>query len=201
MPTILASRKTDMAGPTPFKSDLIRIARQENQTLGSLHRGDPELEKRIEAYCRDVDVSATSSVRAHYSAVFISWCMRAAGASKEEFPATAAHWEYAGLALRNVENGEGLFRARTIESYAPKPGDVIHVNRTDGKVSYDQIGDGHYRAESGIVVEVGDEKVLMVMGNQEPLGNVGIEKASLDGSGLLVQRAKDPFICVIEVLK
>jgi hypothetical protein len=190
-----------MASPTSLKDELVRIAREESQSFGSYQRGDPELEERIEFYCNEVGIPATACVKAHYSAVFISWCMRAAGASREEFPETAAHWEYAALALKNAENGEGLFWARRIEHYAPKPGDIVHVNRADGKVTYDQIGNGHYRAESGFVIEVGVKEALIVMGNQEPRGNVGTEKLALTTSGLLVQRTKDPFICVIEVLK
>lgn len=192
-----------MAGPTPFKAELAKVARRENESLGALRRGDQALEERILFYCHEVGISATPDVKAHYSAVFISWCMRAAGASKMDFPATSGHWEYARRALRNAEHEQGPFRARQLESYAPKPGDVIHVNRDDGKVNYDQVRNGacSYKAESGIVVDIQPGEALIVMGNQEPAGTVGTEKLALAVSGLLVRRTSNPFICVIEVLK
>jgi hypothetical protein len=192
-----------MADSTPFKAELARIARQENEALGALCRGDQELEQRIEFYCSTVAISATLCVKAHYSAVFISWCMRSAGASESEFPAAAGHWQYARRALQNAKQGQGLFRARVIESYAPQLGDVIHVNRDDGKVDYDRLRNGPYpyAAESGIVVGTREGEALIVMGNQPPGGTVGSEKLALDRSGLLVQRTTDPIICVIEVLK
>jgi hypothetical protein len=190
-----------MTGLTSFKAELVRVAWHEHETLGALWRGDQALEERILFYCHEVGISAIPDVKAHYSAVFISWCMRAAGASKTDFPPTAGHWVYASQALRNAEHEKGLFRARRVESYAPKVGDVIHVNRDDGKVDYDRVGHGQYNSESGIVVDIRPGEALIVMGNQEPAGTVGTEKLALADSGLLVQRTSNPFICVIEVLK
>jgi hypothetical protein len=105
-----------MAELTPFKVELAKIARQESESFASLRRGDRELENRIERYCSDVGVSATTLVRSHYSAVFISWCMRTAGASEAQFPAQISHSEYAKRAFSGAENREGLFQARRVES-------------------------------------------------------------------------------------
>jgi hypothetical protein len=190
-----------MAGPTPFKTELVTVARKENEFFGALRRGDQQLEERIEFYRRSVGITATDSVKSHYSAVFVSWCMRTAGASATEFPAAAAHWQYAELAKRNTDYGEGLFWARRIECYAPQPGDIVHVNRDNGEVDYGRISGGPYVAESGIVVGLGQGEALIVMGNQTPLGNIGAEKLDLYPPGLLIQRARNPFICVIEVRK
>ncbi|SRR6266849_2590031 len=188
-------------GPTTFKAELLRIARAENESLGALRRGDQQLEDRIEFYRRSVRIRATPDVKAHYSAVFISWCMCAAGASATEFPAVAGHWQYAAFAARNVEAGTGLFWARRIEDYAPQPGDLVHFNRDGGTVDYDGICAGSYKGESGIVVARDGGEALIVVGNQEPPGNVGTERLALDESGLLIQRDSNPFICVIEVRK
>jgi hypothetical protein len=192
-----------MADPTPFKAELVKIARGEHESLGGLQRGDQRLEKQIKLYCDEVGLAMTDSIKAHYSAVFISWCIHKAHASEKEFPAVAAHWQYARRAVLAAAAANGMFRGRRIESYAPQLGDLIHVNRNGGQIDYDIVRNGSspYRAESGIVIEVGAKEALIVMGNQEPLGNVGTEKLALDESGFLVQRAKDPFICVIEVLK
>jgi hypothetical protein len=190
-----------MAGPTPFKTELVRRARSESESLPGLCRGDKELEDRIEFYGRSIGVVNVASFRQHYSAVFISWCMRKAGTTEVEFPWRLSHSEYAQFALQNAEHGEGIVRARRIEIYPPQPGDIVHVNRDDGKVNFDRIGAGEYHSESGIVIEIAAGKALIVMGNQEPCGNVGAEELLLTDAGLLAQRARNPFIAVIEVLK
>jgi hypothetical protein len=128
--------------------------------------------------------------------------MRKAGASKEEFAATVAHWEYATRAIRNPSSG--ILRARTIDSYAPQVGDIVHVNRDGGTVDYKRAaGPSRYLSESGIVVDVreGDREVVVVMGNQEPRGTVGTETLASAESGLLLQRALNPIICVLEAVK
>ena len=184
-----------------FKAELVKIALREYESLGALGRGDEQLEDRIEFYRRSVGIPATPDVKAHYSAVFISWCMCAAGASATEFPAVAGHWQYAAFAVRNVEAGAGVFWARRIEDYAPQPGDLVHFNRDGGTVDYDGICAGSYKGESGIMVARDGGETLVVVGNQEPLGNVGTERLGLNKSGLLTQRDNNPFICVIEVRK
>ena len=110
--------------------------------------------------------------------------MRTAGASEAQFPAQISHSEYAKRAFSGAENCEGLFQARRVESYAPQPGDVIHLNRDGGKVDYDRIRAGGYNSESGIVVDILPNKAVIVMGNQEPRGNVGTEALTLADSGL-----------------
>ncbi|MDB5578948.1 MAG: hypothetical protein JWR80_4124 [Bradyrhizobium sp.] len=190
-----------MADSTPFKTELVRLARQENEALPGRCRGDQELEDRIECYGRSIGIVDITTFQQHYSGVFISWCMRTAGASDAEFPSQLSHSKYAKFALRNAETEQGVIRARRIESYAPQPGDIIHVNRNDGDVKFDHIKLGGYLSESGIAVDVVPGKALIVMGNQEPCGNVGTEELALVDSGLLIQRDRNPIIAVIEVLK
>ena len=188
-----------MAAASPFKIELASIAKGK---YGSLNRGDPVLCERIEKYCRDVRVAMTAPVEQfHYSTVFISWCMRNAGASEQEFLATAAHCDYAKRAIGKAPGG--ILRARTIDSYAPHVGDIVHVNREGGTIDYKRAeGPSRYPAESGIVIEVreGNLEVVIVMGNQEPRGTVGTETLASAESGLLLQRAIDPIICVLEVV-
>jgi hypothetical protein len=94
-----------------------------------------------------------------------------------------------------------MVRARRIEAYAPQSGDIVHVNRNNGKVRFDHIFAGGYFSESGVVVDIVPGKARIVMGNQEPFGNVGTEDLALANSGLLTQRDRNPLIAVIEVLK
>lgn len=187
---------------TPFKTELIRIAQEECQLLNGSRRGDRTLEERVRSYAIDLSISVSEAITAHYSAVFISWCLRSAGASKTEFPIAIAHWQYAECAAQSAANRTGVFWARRIESYAPQIGDLIHFNRNGGRVDYDQIcGEHRYEGESGIVISLESRNAVVVVGNLEPAGNVGIEKVSLAASGVLKQREADPFICIIEVRK
>jgi hypothetical protein len=190
-------------GPSSFKDELVKIARAENVAFGGFERGDRPLEDRIERYRRCVEIPLGPSVNAHYSAVFISWCMRTAGAPKEEFPAVVGHWQYAEWAAANAKNLSGIFWARRVENYAPVPGDLIHFNRDGGRVDYDWIlgGRGGYAGESGIVVGFDDGTAVVVIGNKEPEGNIGLDKVPLTQSGLVLQRNSNPFIAVIEVGK
>ena len=130
--------------------------------------------------------------------------MRQAGASEEEFPTTVGHWTYAKRAIHAADSGNGLFLGRPIASYAPRPGDLVHMNRNGGTVTYEQARNTTgYRAESGIVVETDHATgtAVLVVGNQEPDGNIGRENVRVSENGLIVQRPHDPFICAIEVLK
>jgi hypothetical protein len=192
-----------MASPTAFKTELVRIARGEHELLGSLRRGDQQLEQQIVRYCRETGIPLTPLVKAHYSAAFISWCICSAGASRSEFAPVAGHAQYARRAKVDAERESGLFRARRLEDYPPQVGDIIHVNRDGGAMTYELLhGETpYYPAESGIVVQAREGSACIVMGNCEPAGNVGMPELVLNSDGKLVQRAKDPIICVIEVLK
>jgi hypothetical protein len=67
---------------------LVEIACRENRLFGSFRRGDQTLEDRIDFYRVSVGIPDEPSVKEHYSAVFISWCMRVAGASNWEIAFT-----------------------------------------------------------------------------------------------------------------
>lgn len=103
--------------------------------------------------------------------------------------------------MRNADAEQGVVRARRIGAYAPQLGDILHVNRNNGTTTLDRILAGRYLSESGIVTDIVPGKAFIVMGNQEPCGNVGTEELTLTDSGLLIQRRHNPFIAVIEVLK
>src|SRR4051794_19806364 len=90
-----------MASTSHFKTKLVNVAKIELEQLDFAKRGDILLRKRVGRYCHDVGVVIHESVDTfHYSAIFITWCMRAAGASKVEFPTARSHCEYAKRAHR-----------------------------------------------------------------------------------------------------
>ena len=117
-----------MAAETAFKSELVAVAKRQ------LAIAAPE---NIDDY--------------HWSAIFISWCMRSAGANVTEFPPVQAHWEYV---MRAMAASASLFVARSIANYAPQPGDVLHLNRDFGTITFERARMGHYPSEGGILVDV-----------------------------------------------
>jgi hypothetical protein len=189
--------------PTEFRLKLIEAAAQECSDLVGTSRGDPRLRQRIRSYYEKLSLPVPTNVdKAHYSAVFISWCMRKAGATAEEFPTTEAHSEYV---CRAIEAEPGApFRAHRIEDYAPAPGDIVHFNRDGRRITFERAQEGHYKSESGIVLEMGRNSegrhATLTVGN-DPAGTVARHQIGLTESGLIRQREVDPIICVIEVAK
>jgi hypothetical protein len=187
-----------MAANSAFKTKLVGVAKQQHTLLGGLHTGDLQLRDQIARYWQEVGFSVPEDIdTSHWSAVFISWCMRNAGASNTEFPPAQAHWEYAQRALQS----SGLFAARRLTDYAPQNGDLLHFNRDGGTTRFEQIQNGHYPADGAIFVELGsDNEARFVLGN-DPNGSVGLQTAAIDSNGFILQRESNPFICIIEVLK
>jgi hypothetical protein len=193
-----------MAVQGAFKAKLVDTAKRQYEKLGSFHRGDPALRKSIARYCEEIGVPVPGDrdIDAyHWSAVFISWCMQTAGASRAEFPPVEAHWQYI---VRIMDGRQMPFKAHPLADYAPQCGDLLHFNRDGNAITFERAKEGHYLAESGIIVEIpfpGEyRKVDFILGN-DPLGTVGRQSAELNENGFMLQRELYPFICVIEVLK
>jgi hypothetical protein len=189
-------------GPTAFKAALVRIALAECEALAGIDgRDDPRLLSRIRRYYDDLDKPMLGRpADIHYSAIFISWCMRQAGASEAEFPTEFAHWEYAS---RAVASGAGdPFVARALDQYAVTPGDLVHFNRKEGRVSLQGYEARYYPSDSGIVTAVKGNTTTMVVANDpEEQHTVLTQQLDLTADGTVVQRAVYPFICIIEVAK
>lgn len=197
---------------TPFALELIRIAGDEYRSLAGLRKGDAALGAQVAKYCRSLYPSDIGSWRKpfsscieHWSAAFVSWCIRQAGAKDGEFKFSAKHAEYVNWAILNAERNAGLFRGYRIDVHAPKPGDLVSFNRDGGKVTFEQArNDATFASHSAIVAGNGEHggewRAIVILGNN-PDGTVGREELELDASGRLKQRAENPFICLIKNLK
>src|SRR4051794_11368716 len=89
---------------------------------------DPGLAERIEQYWTDLGLPFPG-VDTAWSAVFVSWCIRQAGASAQEFKFSPQHSVYVHWAIANMEARRGVFRAHPIDEVAPSIGDLIQNNR------------------------------------------------------------------------
>jgi hypothetical protein len=194
-----------------FASSLAATAVDQLNKYKDLHETDPGLAKQINAYWTDLGL-VFPGVQTAWSAVFISWCVKKAGASSAEFAFSAQHSVFVHAAIANATAGQGVFRGRKITDYAPKVGDIIQNNRPINPpppghpFSFDYAAThSDYSSHSAIVVEAGSDHIgpyVATIGGNE--GNsVAYRVIRLSAAGLIKQPAADPnhFICVIEDLK
>lgn len=196
------SRNAPPIGRAFSRGALVDVAARECERLSGSKRGEPLLDEAIARYCRDLAVDPGADLRGfHYSAVFVSWCMRRAGAAEDVFPACVAHWQYAKRALLAADTGSGLLQARPIETYAPVPGDLLHLNRDGGRLTLERVAQlPRYLSEGGIVTAIDRTRgtLAYVIANVPPTGSVGRQTLDVDRDGLIRQRAVDPVICILE---
>ena len=189
---------------SPFAKKLAAVAQEQHDTFHMMDEADPGLCKQIKKYWTDLNLGFTSCVTVPWSAVFVSWCVKKAGATATEFKFAAAHSVFVHEAIRNAVNGQGVFHGLEITAHPPAVGDIIQNNR--GGTTHDfAFAKTHknYQSHSAIVVEVGqdaDGGFALVIGGNE--GNsIRRTVVRLTAGGLIKQRASNPFICVIETLK
>jgi hypothetical protein len=104
-----------------------------------------------------------------WSAVFVSYVMRTAGAGPL-FPYSAAHQAYIRVARRNrlARNTANPFWAFRATEVAPRVGDLVCASRMNSGATYDNIGDPLRRATHCDVVTELQPGLIRVIG-----GNVG----------------------------
>jgi len=193
-----------MPGASAFAKRLALIAEEQHTRFHLVDEADPELCKQIKRYWDDLGLGFVSCVTVPWSAVFVSWCVKQAGATAEEFKFAAAHSVFVHQAIKNASTSSGVFQGLDIGAQAPGIGDVIQNNR--GGAAHDfAFASTHknYTSHSAIVVEIGEDSTsrfaLTVGGNE---GN-SIRKTivRLTPGGLIKQRASNPFICIVKNLK
>jgi hypothetical protein len=189
---------------SPFATRLAVIAQEQHETFHMLDEADPVLCKQIKRYWNELRLGFTSCVTVAWSAVFVSWCVKKAGATALEFKFARRHSEFVHEAIRNAINGEGVFHGLDITAHPPGIGDIIQNNR--GGTTHDfSFARTHkkYESHSTIVTEVGqdtDGGFALVTGGNE--GNsIRRTIVRLDTSGFIKQRRTNPFICVVKNLK
>lgn len=121
----------------------------------------------IGAQVTDRQLRDASYQAAHpWSAVFISYVMRTAGAGPA-FAYSPAHQTYIRAARRNrLERRANPFWAFRASEVAPRVGDLVCASRLDGRATYDNIGDATARpTHCDVVTEVRPGRIRVVGGN------------------------------------
>lgn len=183
-----------------FGPALARVSAGEAELLAGTVRGDPKLRERIARYFQDLGLMVPADLdHYHYSAVFVSWCVQAAGVAPDAFAPVLAHAQYVMRAMA-AEKGSFPFWAARIEEHAPSPGDIINFNRGGGRITFEQAKSGHYHSESGIVIAAERKRgtVTIVVGNDDA-GSVSRHNLPTDSQGRLLQRNTNPLVCIVVV--
>ena len=187
-----------------FSKRLAGIAEDQHTTFHLLDEADSLLCKQIRRYWEDLGLGFTSCVSVPWSAVFVSWCVKKAGATPSEFKFSAAHSVFVHEAIRNATSGIGVFHGVDIPAEPPEVGDIIQNNR-GGTTHTFHFAATHkkYASHSAIVVEIGEDAsggyALTVGGNE---GN-SVRKTivRLTPAGFIKQRDANPFICLVKTRK
>lgn len=190
-----------MPNPTPFQKKLSTTAVREFEKFRLFRENQDPLMSRIEQYWKDLGFKF-ESVGVAWSAVFVSWCVKQAGATGQQFKFSALHSQFVKRAISNAQAGIGLFHGRRLSEYAPKTGDILQNNRAENHFDFDFASThSSYKSHSAVIVEVGIDnagKYLRTVGGNEA-DSVGLKEVRLDSQG----RVKNPsglYICAIETL-
>jgi len=193
-----------MPTPSTFAKNLAAIAEEQHTIFHLMDEADPLLCKQIKKYWTDLRLGFTSCVSVPWSAVFVSWCVKQAGATGAEFKFAAAHSVFVHAAIQNAINGTGVFQGFDISAHAPRVGDIIQNNRLGSTHDF-SFARTHknYASHSAIVIEVGHDSTggfaLTIGGNE---GNsIRRTVVRLNTQGFIKQRTNNPFISVIKNLK
>src|SRR5262245_60439856 len=161
-----------MSTASPYVQKLVAIASAEFDAFHELDETDEPLLSRIGFYCEEIGIDRPRSIEEFpWSATFISWCVKAAGAAPAEFKFSPTHAVFVKAAIANADTESGVFRARPVDAYAPKIGDIVHRNRNGGRITYKQARSrSNYESHSAIVVDLvernGAKFAITIGGNE-----------------------------------
>lgn len=192
------------AGPSAFAKKLASIAQDQHTRFQFTNEADPLLCGQIKRWTQDIGFPFTSCTTVPWSSVFVSWCVKQAGATKEEFKFAMSHSVFVNQAIKNASKGEGVFQGFDISSQPPSIGDIIQNNRRGNKFSFDFAKThSQYESHSAIVAEIGQDTqggfAFCIGGNESD--SVRRTVVRLNSRGFIIQRDGSPFICIIKDLK
>jgi hypothetical protein len=198
--------------PPGFRGEIVHIAEREwarwHPNGTKVVESDPAITGVLRDYYRtgieqDVDAadlqSATWQSTHFWSAVFISWAMRTAGAG-DRFPYSAAHQRYIAAAKRNRLNTDvnNPFWAFPLHELPPEAGDLVCTGRQASGASYENIDEGHRACHVDLVTAVAGTTLKVIGGNVGQ--TVGRKQLSTRGGFIDPSAAhQDEYFAVIRI--
>ena len=202
-PVVFPSYPSTVRGLTKFKRRVREIALKEWQFF---NRGTKKEYENV-AYQRVGDYWKQGLGRnldgrdrdAPWSAAFISWVMKKAGAGNK-FKYSASHSVYIREAIKNRKNNvpHAGFKGYKINEVAPKVGDLVCASRGKdaGKVGYDTTRS--YSSHCDIVVATRPGEIDVIGGNVK--NSVWKRPLKIDSQGKLIDRKKPWFVVIKNLL-
>ena len=190
--------------PTPFALKLAATAQDQHTKFQFVNEADPALCRLIKKWTQDIGFSFTSCTSVPWSAVFVSWCVKQAGASSTEFKFAMAHSVFVHRAIQNTLNNSGVFQGFDVTVQPPGVGDIIHHNRGGNNFDFSFASNNtQYLSHSIIVIEVGQDSqggfAFCVGGNESD--SIRRTIVRLTPQGFIKQRPGNSFISLIKTLK
>jgi len=193
-----------MPTPSAFAKKLASVAQQQHTKFQFTNEADPLLCKQIKKWTEDIGFPFTSCTNVPWSAVFISWCVMQAGATKAEFKFAMSHSVFVNQAIKNALNGTGVFQGFDITAQKPAVGDIIQNNRAGNNFDFNFAKkNSQYVSHSVIVIEIGQDNqggfAFCIGGNEND--SVRRSVVRLNANGFIKQRSGNSFICLVKDLK
>ena len=198
--TLAPSAGSASATPAPsvkaLRKNIVRIAQREAARWknGGLQETDPQVIAVLQDYWKTgpglsftaAQVGSRTFHASHpWSAAFISWVMRKAGAGKA-FRYAASHSVYINAAKANrIAENANPFKAYRPSEVAPRVGDLICRSRAGSKATYDTIHPG-MKTHCDIVVDVKPGTLTVVGGNVD--NSVKTRTVHTDALGRVTER-------------
>lgn len=195
---------------TALRADAVRIALEEHarwRTGGAVHtETDPVMRPVLRGYWTEgVGLGAAAADRAiegrlAWSAAFISWVMRRAGAGRQ-FRYASGHTVYCAAAKRNRAAGDlgNPFWLYDVTEWAPEVGDLVCTGRQDSGVTYANVDDGQFRASHcDLVVDVAPGRLGVIGGNVGDTVGRKVLRTGTDGR-VLTDGGQRQYFAVLRV--
>jgi hypothetical protein len=183
---------------TAFTSKLASTAEDQFNQFHLFHEADPKLAAQIKRYWVENGLTF-QSVGVAWSAVFVSWCVRKAGATTANFKFSEAH----SVFVHDAINTPRAYRGVVFNSAPIAIGDILQNNRDGQTFNFAHAqANAHFTSHSAIVIETGADsggKYALTIGGNE--GNsVGRKLVRLDSAGKVKPRADSPYIALLQCL-
>lgn len=199
---------------SPFKKKLIETAEAEWKFFGyqavsidghvthGHKEGEPVFANRVALYWKQaLNLGYTGHDDIPWSAAFISWSMKTAGAGTG-FPYSAQHSVYIYRAIKNklANKLDAPIVGYRLVDRAPQLGDLIGYSREgSSSIGYDEAASSaDYASHTDIVVEIGDHSISVIGGNV--IDSVTKKTLAIDDQGLLVDASKNWFVVIADNL-
>ena len=170
---------TPVGAPTfdsqAFRQKIVRVANQELARWGggTIKETDSRVRQALQDYWKtgtgnnysEAQLGDPSFQNDHpWSAAFISWVMRTAGAGSA-FKYSSAHSTYTRWAKDNrMANGANPFKAYRVSELTPQVGDIVCKRRAGSGATYENIRPG-MKTHCDIVTEVRPGRLVTIGGN------------------------------------